>query len=159
VEVEIDCLTGDYQILRADIVMDVGNSLNPAIDIGQVEGAFVQGVGWCTLEELVYDKSTGKLLTSGPGWYKLPGFTDVPLDFRVQLLKDAPNRNAIHSSKGVGEPPFFLSCSVFFAIKEAIKQARGVPFFELSSPATCERIRMSCKDHFTRLVEPANKTY
>jgi len=123
-EVEIDCLTGDYQILRADIVMDVGNSLNPAIDIGQVEGAFVQGVGWCTLEELVYDKSTGKLLTSGPGWYKLPGFTDVPLDFRVQLLKDAPNRNAIHSSKGVGEPPFFLSCSVFFCHKRGNKTSK-----------------------------------
>eukprot|EP01113_Clastostelium_recurvatum_P030146 TRINITY_DN3652_c0_g1_i1.p1 TRINITY_DN3652_c0_g1~~TRINITY_DN3652_c0_g1_i1.p1 ORF type:complete len:1345 (-),score=361.69 TRINITY_DN3652_c0_g1_i1:322-4356(-) len=154
-EVEVDTLTGDHHILRADILMDVGDSLNPTIDIGQVEGAFVQGVGWCTLEELVVFPN-GYLFTRGPSTYKIPGFGDVPLDMRVSLLSDAPNPRAIHSSKGVGEPPLFLSASVFFALRDAIKAARQdekagskAEWFDMYSPATCERIRLACEDSFT----------
>eukprot|EP01111_Echinosteliopsis_oligospora_P015503 TRINITY_DN6157_c0_g1_i1.p1 TRINITY_DN6157_c0_g1~~TRINITY_DN6157_c0_g1_i1.p1 ORF type:complete len:771 (+),score=277.00 TRINITY_DN6157_c0_g1_i1:923-3235(+) len=152
-EVEIDCLTGDHHVLRTDILMDVGDSLNPSIDIGQIEGAFVQGMGWCTMEEIVV-LGNGVLLTRGPSTYKIPSFNDIPEDFRVSLLQDAPNSRAIHSSKGVGEPPLFLSSSVFFAIREAIASARqdaGLSgSFDLKSPATCERIRIACEDSFTR---------
>ena len=127
-EVEVDCLTGDYHVLRTDILMDLGESLNPAIDIGQIEGAFIQGLGWCTLEEIVWFDN-GFQFTRGPGTYKIPSFNDVPVDFRVSLLKDSKNQRAIHSSKGVGEPPFFLGASVLFAIKEACRSARFVFFF------------------------------
>ncbi|KAM9316879.1 xanthine dehydrogenase/oxidase [Gastrophryne carolinensis] len=153
-EVEIDCLTGDHKNLRTDIVMDVGTSLNPAIDIGQVEGAFVQGIGLFTLEELKYSPD-GNLYTRGPGMYKIPAFGDVPAQFNVSLLRDCPNRKAIYSSKAVGEPPLFLSSSVFYAIKDALLSAReesGVTGpFRLDSPATPERIRNACVDTFTKL--------
>lgn len=97
-EVEIDCLSGDHQILRSDIVMDLGESLNPAIDIGQIEGGFVQGYGLFTLEELIFSP-TGTLYSRGPGAYKIPGFGDIPLEFNVSLLKGAPNPRAVYSSK------------------------------------------------------------
>lgn len=96
--VEIDCLTGDHQVLRTDIVMDVGSSLNPAIDIGQIEGAFMQGYGLFTLEEMVYSP-TGTIFSRGPGMYKLPGFADIPAEFNVSLLTGAPNPRAVFSSK------------------------------------------------------------
>ncbi len=124
-EVEIDTLTGDFQVLRADIVMDLGKSINPSVDIGQIEGAFVQGLGWTTIEETLYLRS-GQLLTRGPGNYKIPGFSDIPIDFRVSLLADSENRRAVHSSKAVGEPPLFLGASAFFALRDAIKAARFV---------------------------------
>ena len=89
-EVEIDCLTGDHQVIRTDIVMDVGSSLNPAIDIGQIEGAFMQGYGLFTLEELIYSP-TGSLYSRGPGMYKIPSFSDIPAEFNVSLLTGAPN--------------------------------------------------------------------
>eukprot|EP00455_Lapot_gusevi_P049471 TRINITY_DN701_c0_g2_i7.p1 TRINITY_DN701_c0_g2~~TRINITY_DN701_c0_g2_i7.p1 ORF type:complete len:1205 (-),score=381.89 TRINITY_DN701_c0_g2_i7:387-4001(-) len=168
-EVEVDTLTGDHQILRTDILMDVGVSLNPSIDIGQIEGAFLQGVGWCTLEELVRgDKDhawvrPGHLFTRGPGVYNIPAFNDVPIDFRVHFLKNAPNPRAIYSSKAIGEPPLFLSASVFFAIKEAIYAARQehglTDWFPLHSPATSERIRMACTDDFVRQFVPQPETY
>ncbi|KAH7315284.1 hypothetical protein KP509_21G042700 [Ceratopteris richardii] len=158
-EVEVDTLTGDSQLLRADIVMDLGRSLNPAIDVGQIEGAFIQGLGWAVLEEVKWgDKEhlwvkPGHLFTQGPGTYKLPTANDIPVEFYVSLLKDAPNIRAIHSSKAVGEPPLFLASSVFFAIKDAIMSARTDHghhgFFVLDSPATPERIRMACADEFT----------
>jgi len=142
--------------------MDVGESLSPSIDIGQIEGGFAQGLGWTTIEEIVYLKN-GSLHTRGPGAYKLPGFKDIPLDMRVHLLKDAPNPTTIYSSKGIGEPPLFLGASVFFAIKEATYASRSekglMTHFPLSSPATCERIRMSCKDHLTSQFESDEKTY
>lgn len=97
-EVEIDCLSGDHQVLRSDIVMDLGESLNPAIDIGQIEGGFVQGYGLFTIEELIYSP-TGTLYSRGPGAYKIPGFGDIPLEFNVSLLKGAPNPRAVFSSK------------------------------------------------------------
>ncbi|XP_041418512.1 xanthine dehydrogenase/oxidase isoform X1 [Xenopus laevis] len=153
-EVEIDCLTGDHKNLRTDIVMDVGTSLNPAIDIGQVEGAFVQGLGLFTLEELKYSPN-GILYTRGPGMYKIPAFGDIPIEFNVSLLRNCPNDKAIYSSKAVGEPPLFLSSSIFFAIKEAITAARAESRitgpFRLDSPATPERIRNACVDDFTKL--------
>ncbi|CAG7824794.1 unnamed protein product [Allacma fusca] len=151
-EVEIDCLTGDHEVLRTDIVMDVGESINPAIDIGQVEGGFMQGYGLYTLEQLMYSPQ-GFLFTKGPGQYKLPGFGDIPAEFNVALLRGAPNPKAVFSSKAVGEPPLFLAASVFFAIKDAIKSARSEvglsTEFRLDSPATAERIRMGCEDEFT----------
>lgn len=154
-EVEIDCLTGDHQVLRTDIVMDLGQSLNPAIDIGQIEGAFVQGYGLFTLEEMVYLKN-GAICSKGPGAYKLPGFTDIPQVFNVSLLKGASNPRAVYSSKAVGEPPLFLASSVFFAIREAIKSAReefGLKgYFRLDAPATTARIRMSCVDELTSKI-------
>lgn len=97
-EVLIDCLTGDHDVLRSDIVMDVGESLNPAIDIGQIEGAFMQGYGLFTLEELVFSPN-GTLMSKGPGMYKIPGILDIPKKFNVSLLKGAPNPRAVYSSK------------------------------------------------------------
>ncbi|KAK6306886.1 hypothetical protein J4Q44_G00220340 [Coregonus suidteri] len=157
-EVEIDCLTGSHKNIHTSIVMDVGNSLNPALDIGQVEGGFMQGVGLYTLEELKYSPQ-GYLFTRGPGMYKIPAFGDIPTDLTVSLLRDAPNDKAIFSSKAVGEPPLFLAASVFFAIKDAITAARkesGLSGpFRLDSPATPERIRNTCEDRFTKLCPPA----
>ncbi|KAJ6811703.1 xanthine dehydrogenase-like [Iris pallida] len=159
-EVEIDTLTGDFHTRTADIVMDLGRSLNPAIDVGQIEGAFIQGLGWVALEELKWGDSEhpwirpGSLYTCGPGTYKIPSMNDIPLNFKVSLLKDVPNPKAIHSSKAVGEPPFFLASSVLFAIKDAIIAARSEEghddWFPLDNPATPERIRMACIDDFTR---------
>ncbi|XP_004627432.1 xanthine dehydrogenase/oxidase [Octodon degus] len=156
-EVEIDCLTGDHKNLRTDIVMDVGSSLNPAIDIGQVEGAFVQGLGLFTMEELHYSPE-GSLHTRGPSTYKIPAFGSIPTEFRVSLLRDCPNKKAIYASKAVGEPPLFLAASIFFAIKDAISAARAQrsgynakQLFRLDSPATPEKIRNACGDQFTTL--------
>lgn len=97
-EVEIDTLTGDHKVLRTDIVMDLGESLNPAIDIGQIEGAFMQGYGLFILEEIMYSP-TGTTYTRGPGSYKLPGFGDIPAEFNVSLLKGVSNPRAVYSSK------------------------------------------------------------
>ncbi|XP_071527934.1 xanthine dehydrogenase/oxidase [Panulirus ornatus] len=157
-EVEVDCLTGDHSVLRTDIVMDLGDSLNPAVDIGQVEGAFMQGLGLFTLEELRYTPE-GVLLTRGPGAYKIPGFQDIPKEFNVSLLRGAPNPRAVFSSKAVGEPPLFLSSSVFYAIKEAVAAARTDQGLEtllrFDSPATAECIRMACHDFLTEKIEKA----
>ncbi|XP_042260124.1 xanthine dehydrogenase/oxidase isoform X3 [Thunnus maccoyii] len=157
-EVEIDCLTGAHKNLSTTVVMDVGHSLNPAIDIGQVEGAFMQGLGLFTLEELHYSPK-GVLLTRGPGAYKIPAFGDIPTKLTVSLLRDAPHDKAIFASKAVGEPPLFLASSVFFAIKDAISAARaesGISGpFRLDSPASAERIRNACSDRFTKLCPPA----
>ncbi|ERE67785.1 xanthine dehydrogenase/oxidase-like protein [Cricetulus griseus] len=145
------------QNLRTDIVMDVGSSLNPAIDIGQVEGAFVQGLGLFTMEELHYSPE-GSLHTRGPSTYKIPAFGSIPIEFRVSLLRDCPNKKAIYASKAVGEPPLFLASSIFFAIKDAIRAARAQhggdnakQLFQLNSPATPEKIRNACVDQFTTL--------
>nr|AOE46690.1 xanthine dehydrogenase [Drosophila bipectinata] len=161
--VEIDCLTGDHQVLSTDIVMDIGSSMNPAIDIGQIEGAFMQGYGLFTLEELMYSPQ-GMLYSRGPGMYKLPGFADIPGEFNVSLLTGAPNPRAVYSSKAVGEPPLFIGSSAFFAIKEAIAAARedqGLNGdYPLEAPATSARIRMACQDKFTNLLKmPEDGTF
>lgn len=140
-EVVIDTLTGEYRVLRTDILHDVGQSLNPAIDIGQIEGGFVQGMGWLTTEELVYD-SAGRLLTSGPATYKIPAVSDTPADLRVALLEHSPNPEpTILRSKAVGEPPFMLGISVWCALRDAIASLtdyRHSP--ALDTPATPERV-------------------
>uniref|UniRef100_A0A4W5RKQ3 Aldehyde oxidase 5 n=1 Tax=Hucho hucho TaxID=62062 RepID=A0A4W5RKQ3_9TELE len=159
-EVEIDCLTGDHKNLRTDIVMDVGESLNPALDIGQIEGGFVQGIGLYTIEELQFSPE-GVLMTRGPSQYKIPALCDVPPQLNVHLLANAQNPHAIYNSKGIGEPPVFLASTIFFAIKEAVAAARrerGLgDSFPLSSPATAERIRMACEDQFTEMAPSPKK--
>ncbi|XP_072526962.1 aldehyde oxidase 5 [Salminus brasiliensis] len=151
-EVEVDCLTGDHRTIRTDIVMDVGRSLNPALDIGQVEGGFVQGLGLYTIEELHFAPD-GALRTRGPSDYKIPALVDIPRSLNTHLLANAHNPHAIYSSKGIGEPPVFFGCTVFFAIKDAIAAARrerGLSeSFSLSSPATAEKIRLACEDACT----------
>ena len=144
-EVIIDCLTGESRLLRVDICHDVGNSINPAIDIGQIEGGFVQGMGWVTSEELVWDQS-GRLLTSGPATYKIPTIGDAPPIFNVELLPDSPNKEAtVFRSKAVGEPPLMLAISVWGAIKDAISSiSEYASSPKLDTPATPERILEAC---------------
>lgn len=151
-EVQIDTLTGDWTPLRVDIKMDVGRSINPGLDYGQIEGAFVQGQGLFTTEESLWHRASGQIATKGPGNYKIPGFRDIPQVFNVSLLKDVEweNLRTIQRSRGVGEPPLFMGSAVFFAIRDALKEARaqwGVKdVLSLRSPATPERIRVSCAD-------------
>jgi xanthine dehydrogenase large subunit len=141
VEVAIDTLTGESRVLRAELVQDCGRSLNPAIDLGQIEGAFVQGMGWLTGEELWWD-DTGHLRTHGPSTYKIPGSRDVPPVFRARILDDAPNREeTVFHSKAVGEPPLMLAIAVWLAIRDAVASVgpagRAV---DLDAPATPERV-------------------
>ena len=140
-EVVIDTLTGENRILRADILHDVGRSLNPAVDLGQIEGGFVQGAGWLTTEELWWDE-TGRLATHSPSTYKIPTASDVPSDFRVRLWERGENaEEAIFRSKAVGEPPLMLAISVFFALKDAVAAAAGYRVDpHLDAPATPEAI-------------------
>jgi xanthine dehydrogenase large subunit len=140
-EVVIDTLTGEHRVLAVDILHDVGRSLNPAIDLGQIEGAFVQGMGWLTTEELVYD-DRGRLLTHAPSTYKIPTASDRPARMDIRLWAAGRNVEAtIHRSKAVGEPPFMLAISVFSALTAAVAAAapgKGLP--ALDAPATPERI-------------------
>lgn len=140
-EVIVDTLTGEYKMLRSDILHDVGASLNPAIDIGQVEGAFVQGMGWLTMEELVWN-GKGKLMTNGPASYKIPAIADMPLDLRVKLVENRKNpEDTVFHSKAVGEPPFMLGIAVWCAIKDAVASLadyRRQP--DIDAPATPERV-------------------
>ncbi|KAM7220208.1 molybdopterin binding Aldehyde oxidase/xanthine dehydrogenase [Rhypophila decipiens] len=164
-EVEIDTLTGTWTCTRADIKMDVGQSINPAIDYGQIQGAFVQGLGLFTMEESLWLRNgpmKGNLFTRGPGAYKIPGFRDIPQVFNVSLLKGVEWKElrTIQRSRGVGEPPLFMGSAVFFAIRDALVAARrqyGVEakvggeegddgLLRLESPATPERIRLACVD-------------
>jgi len=139
-EVELDTLTGENRILRTDILHDVGNSLNPALDIGQVEGAFVQGAGWLTIEELRW-ADDGKLLTAAPATYKIPCASDAPDVFNVALWDGANLEKTIYRSKAVGEPPFVLGMSVYMALRDAVKAGGGNADFD--APATAERLLMA----------------
>ncbi|MGZ3254399.1 MAG: xanthine dehydrogenase molybdopterin binding subunit [Burkholderiaceae bacterium] len=139
-EVVVDTLTGEWKLLRADILHDVGQSLNPAIDIGQIEGAFIQGMGWLTTEELFWN-SEGKLMTHAPSTYKIPTVSDCPADFRVQLFNNRNITDSIHRSKAVGEPPLLLPFSVFFAIRDAVASIGNYRINPpLNAPATSEEI-------------------
>ncbi|GAB1284990.1 Aldehyde oxidase 2 [Apodemus speciosus] len=152
-EVEIDCLTGAHKKIRTDIVMDACCSLNPAIDVGQIEGAFIQGMGLYTTEELFYSPE-GVLYSRSLDKYKIPTVTDVPEQFNVSLLPSSQTPLTIYSSKrGLGESGMFLGSSVFFAIVDAVTAARRqrdlAEDFTVKSPATPERVRMACADRFT----------
>ncbi len=145
-EVLIDTLTGEYKLLRTDILHDVGASLNPAIDLGQVEGGFLQGVGWLTCEELVWSDQ-GKLLTRGPASYKIPAVADMPQDLRVHLVENRKNpEDTVFHSKAVGEPPFMLGIAAWCAIKDAVASLgdyRLQP--NIDAPATPERVLWGCE--------------
>lgn len=156
--VEVNTLTGDWANLRTDIIMDVGRSINQAIDYGQIEGAFVQGQGLYTMEESLWFQN-GSLFTRGPGNYKIPGFRDIPQNFNVSIYQDRDfnHLKTVHKSKGIGEPPLFLGSTVMFAIRDALKsarEARGLkidPFIE--APMTSERIRIATGDELVEKVE------
>ncbi|CAB4004441.1 xanthine dehydrogenase oxidase-like, partial [Paramuricea clavata] len=153
-EVEIDVLTGETEILRTDILFDCGKSMNPEIDIGQVEGAFVMGLGYWLTEQAIYDPSSGLELTNGTWDYHPPFSKDIPIDFRVSLLKNVPNPLGILGSKAVGEPPQCMSCSCLFALQDAIYHAReetghDKDYFPLDGPATVEVTQLKC------LVDPS----
>jgi xanthine dehydrogenase large subunit len=139
-EVLIDTLTGEMKVTRVDVLHDVGNSLNPALDIGQIEGGFVQGMGWLTTEELVFS-TAGKLLTHAPSTYKIPCASDVPEDFRVALFKSEGNKaDTIYRSKAVGEPPLMLAISVWCAVMDAVASVKPGCVPQLDAPATPEAI-------------------
>ena len=150
-EVEVDGFTGAYRLLRTDIVHDVGDSLSPLVDRGQIEGGFVQGAGWLTLEDLRWDESDGprrgRLATQAASTYKLPSFSEMPLDLRVHLLERATETGVVYGSKAVGEPPFMLA----FSVREALRQAAAAfgpegRMLELASPATPEAVFWALQD-------------
>ncbi len=139
-EVIVDTLTGEWKLLRADALYDAGASLNPAIDLGQVEGAFIQGMGWLTTEELWWNPG-GKLMTHAPSTYKIPAVSDCPADFRVRLFDNQNVEDSIHRSKATGEPPLLLPFSVFFAIRDAVSSVGEHQINPpLNAPATSEEI-------------------
>jgi xanthine dehydrogenase large subunit len=150
-EVVIDTLTGENRLLRVDILHDVGKSLNPAIDMGQIEGGFIQGMGWLTMEELWWNDK-GKLMTHAPSTYKIPVASDVPPVFNVKIYESGINaEDSIYRSKAVGEPPLMLGISTFHAIRDAIASVADYPLSpRLDSPATAEKILMSIEELKTR---------
>ncbi len=151
-EVIVDTLTGEYKMLRTDILHDVGASLNPAIDIGQVEGGYIQGMGWLTTEELVWNDK-GRLMTNGPAGYKIPAAADMPLDLRVKLVENRKNpEDTVFHSKAVGEPPFMLGISAWCAIKDAVASLADYRFQpKIDAPATPEKVLWGCEQ--MRLVK------
>jgi len=150
-EILVDVLTGENKILRVDILHDHGRAINPAIEKGQIEGGFVQGAGWITIEEVNW-KSNGELTTHSPSTYKIPAVNDMPEKFNVEIYKNLNKENVINKSKTTGEPPLMLAMSVFFAIKDAIASVRNytkIP--KLNSPATPEAILLSIKNLTNKL--------
>jgi xanthine dehydrogenase large subunit len=146
-EVEVDGFTGTYRTRRVDIVHDVGDSLSPLVDLGQIEGGFVQGAGWLTLEDLRWDENDGRLLTQAASTYKLPSLSEMPEVFNVTLLPNAAEEGVVYGSKAVGEPPLMLA----FSVREALRQAAaafgpaGVSI-DLASPATPEAVYWALED-------------
>ncbi len=155
-EVAIDTLTGEFKILRADLLHDAGNSINPAIDLGQIEGAYIQGMGWLTTEELVWNDE-GRLLTHAPSTYKIPAVSDCPAEFNVKLFKNQNVKDSIMRSKAVGEPPLLLGFSVFFAIRDAVASVAEYKINPpLNAPATAEEILRAvdfCRDQSSGSVK------
>jgi len=143
-EVAIDTLTGESRVLKVDILHDVGNSINPSIDIGQIEGGFVQGMGWLTTEQLVWN-AKGNLTTHAPSTYKIPATGDIPAHFKVELWPEPNREDTVFRSKAVGEPPFMLALSVLEAIKDAVACATGKASVRLAAPATAENVLLSLK--------------
>ena len=139
-EVAIDTLTGESRVLRVDILHDTGRSINPAIDLGQIEGGFVQGMGWLTSEELFWDAS-GRLRTHSPSTYKIPTARDIPAKFNVRLWQRENREESIFRSKAVGEPPLMLAMSVFHALRDAVASVAQYRHpVGLNAPATPQEI-------------------
>ena len=144
-EVVIDTLTGESKVLKVDILHDVGTSINPAIDVGQIEGGFVQGMGWLTTEQLVWNDK-GYLATHAPSTYKIPTAGDIPEHFKVDLWPEPNREDNVFGSKAVGEPPFMLAISVYEALRDAVAQARGDgELVRLTAPATAENVLKALK--------------
>jgi len=158
-EVLVDTLTGEYKTLRVDILHDVGASLNPDIDIGQIEGGFIQGMGWLTTEELVWNDK-GKLATNGPMGYKIPAIADTPIDFRTHLVENRSNpEQTVYNSKAVGEPPFMLSMSVWSALRDAVASVSDHQYVpHLDTPATPERVLWAVQDAERYKFDAAKRT-
>ena len=145
-EVLIDTLTGENKILSVDILHDHGRAINPAIERGQIEGGFVQGAGWLTIEEVKW-KPNGELTTHSPSTYKIPAVNDMPEKFKVNIFKNLNKENVVNKSKTTGEPPLMLGMSVFFAIKDAISSTADHKIIpNLNAPATPEAILLSIND-------------
>ena len=138
-EVKIDRFTGDLSVPRVDLLMDIGKSINPGVDLGQITGGFIQGMGWATAECLVYD-AAGRLLSHSPTTYKIPAITDVPIDFRCELFPNEDNLHCIRRSKAVGEPPLLLGVAAWAAVKQALSQLPGEVDPDLKLPATGEEV-------------------
>jgi xanthine dehydrogenase large subunit len=139
-EVLVDRMTGEYKVTQVDILHDVGDSINPAIDIGQIEGGFVQGMGWLTTEELLWD-DTGRLISNSPANYKIPTAYDVPENFNVELFAAQNHKPTIYRSKAVGEPPLMLAISVWCALRDACAASADYKIVpKLNSPATFEQV-------------------
>jgi xanthine dehydrogenase large subunit len=155
-EVLVDTLTGEYKVTRADLLHDVGRSINPAIDLGQIEGGFIQGMGWLTSEELWWD-GKGALKTHAPSTYKIPVARDVPADLRVRIYERGRSQaETIHRSKAVGEPPLMLANAVWLALKDAVAASvdhKAVP--RLDTPATPERVLLAIEEARARAAAPA----
>lgn len=141
-EVLLDRLTGELKVTRVDLVMDAGKMINPGIDRGQVIGGFVQGMGWCTMEELVYGPG-GELRTHSPDTYKIPAVSDVPAEFDVAFLDNPDNDVSLHRSKSVGEPPLLLGLSAWLAVRDAVRHVRAGAAVDLALPATGERLLLA----------------
>lgn len=144
-EVELDVLTGNTLLRRVDLLEDTGESMSPLVDVGQVEGGFVMGLGFYMNEKLVNDKTTGELLTNRTWTYKVPGALDIPVDFRIAFLQNAPNPFGVLRSKSTGEPSTCMSCVAMFAVKHALDAARldnGLPreWYNMPVPCTPENI-------------------
>jgi xanthine dehydrogenase large subunit len=161
-EVEIDTLTGEWWLKAVDIVHDVGRSINPAIDIGQIEGAYVQGMGWLTMEECVWKlkgDDAGKLLTHGPSTYKIPVASDIPEHFKTSLFEGENVKPTPYRSKAVGEPPLMLALSTFFALRDAVSaSANHKVVAKLDAPATPERILLACEFVKSAAKKQANQS-
>ena len=147
-EVEVDVLTGQHNVTRVDLIEDAGKSMNPQLDVGQVEGAFVMGLGYWTSEDLIYDPKSGQLMNYRTWNYKPPGAKDIPIDFRVYFRRNAPNELSVIRSKATGEPPLCMSFVVPLALRHAIDSARrdagnNDPWYQLDGPVTTERILLT----------------
>ena len=143
--VEVDGYNGMHRVLSVDVVHDVGDSLNTGVDLGQIEGAIVQGIGWLTREELLWDKK-GRLMTHSASTYQIPAISDAPIEMHVTLMPLAKQDGTIHGSKASGEPPFMLAFAVREALRDAVKAfGSGEGEVALASPATCEAIFAAIK--------------
>jgi xanthine dehydrogenase large subunit len=151
-EVTIDTLTGENIIDRVDILQDAGKAINPALELGQIEGGFVQGQGWLTMEEVNW-KPNGQITTISPSTYKIPASSDIPKIFNVEIFKQGKNReNVVNKSKTTGEPPLMLAMSVFYAIKDAVASVGEYKIIpKLDAPATPEKILMSLNELKSRI--------